>query len=46
LKERKLGVTKPQLRESGGGVVAVPAYAAMQENGMSPRMLDVLMRGI
>ncbi len=46
LKERKLGVTKPRLRERGGGEVAVPAYAAMQENGMSTRMLDVLMRGI
>ena len=46
LKERKLGVTKPRLREKGGGEVAVPAYAAMQENGMSQRMLDVLMRGI
>ena len=46
LKERKLGVTKPRLRERGGGEVAVPAYAAMQENGMSTRMLDVLLRGI
>ena len=46
LKERKLGVTKPRLREKGGGEVAIPAYAAMQENGMSQRMLDVLMRGI
>ena len=46
LKERKLGVTKPRLREKGGGEVAVPAYAAMQENGISQRMLDVLMRGI
>jgi putative transposase len=45
-KERKLGVTKPRLREKGGGAVAVPAYVAMQENGMSQRMLDVLMRGI
>jgi putative transposase len=46
LKERKLGVTKPRLREKGGGEVAVPAYEAMQENGMSARVLDVLMRGI
>ena len=46
LKERKLGVTKPRLREKGGGEVAIPAYEAMQENGMSQRMLDVLMRGI
>jgi hypothetical protein len=34
------------LREKGGGEVAIPAYEAMQENGMSQRMLDVLMRGI
>jgi putative transposase len=46
LKERKLGVTKPRLREKGGSEVAIPAYEAMQENGMSQRMLDVLMRGI
>jgi putative transposase len=46
LKERKLGVTKPRLREKGGGEVGIPAYEAMQENGMSQRMLDVLMRGI
>ena len=46
LKERKLGVTKPRLREKGGSEVAIPAYVAMQENGMSQRMLDVLMRGI
>jgi putative transposase len=46
LKERKLGVTKPRLREKGGGEVAIPAYEAMQENGISQRMLDVLMRGI
>jgi putative transposase len=46
LKKRKLGVTKPRLREKGGGEVAIPAYEAMPENGMSRRMLDVLMRGI
>jgi transposase-like protein len=46
LKERRLGVTKPRLREKGGGEVAIPAYEAMQENGISGRMLDVLMRGI
>ena len=46
LKERKLGVTKPRLREKGGGEVAIPAYEAMQENGIGERMLDVLMRGI
>ena len=46
LKERRLGVTKPRLRHKSGGEVAIPAYEAMQENGMSARMLDVLMRGI
>jgi len=46
LKERKLGVTKPRPREKGGSEVAVPAYVAMQENGIRQRMLDVLMRGI
>jgi putative transposase len=46
LKERKLGVTKPRLRAKGGGEVPIPAYQAMQENGLSGRMLDVLMRGI
>lgn len=46
LKERKLGVTKPRLREKGGSEVPIPAYVAMQENGMNQRMLDVLMRGI
>ncbi|HEX9111688.1 MAG TPA: hypothetical protein VF845_09435 [Terriglobales bacterium] len=30
-KERKLGVSKPRLREKGGGEVAIPAYTAMQE---------------
>jgi hypothetical protein len=46
LKERKLGVSKPRLRHKLGGEVAIPAYEVMQENGMSARMLDVLMRGI
>jgi hypothetical protein len=46
LKERKLGVSKPRLREKGGSKLPIPAYTAMQENGMSARMLDVLMRGI
>jgi transposase-like protein len=35
-----------KLGEKGGGEVTIPAYAAMQENGLSERMLDVLMRGI
>src|SRR4029077_20796115 len=46
LRERKLGVSKPRLREKGRGEVAIPAYEAMQENGLSERVLDVLMRGI
>jgi putative transposase len=32
LRERKLDVSKPRLREKGGGEVAIPAYDAMQEN--------------
>lgn len=46
LRERKLGISKPRLREKGGGEVAIPAYEAMQENRLSERVLDVLMRGI
>ena len=46
LKERKLGVRKPRLREKGGGEVPIPAYAAMQDAGLGRRMLDVLLRGI
>jgi hypothetical protein len=29
LRERKLGVSKPRLREKGGGEVAIPAYEAI-----------------
>jgi putative transposase len=46
LRERKLGVSKPRLREKGGGEVAIPAYEVMQGNGLSERVLDVRMRGI
>jgi transposase-like protein len=46
LKERKLGVSKPRLRQKGGGEVPIPAYAAMQDAGLGRRMLDVLLRGI
>jgi len=46
LKERKLGVRKPRLREKGGGEVPIPAYQAMQDVHLGRRMLDVLMRGI
>ena len=45
LKERKLGVRKPRLREKDGGEAAIPAYAAMQDANLGRRMLDVLMRG-
>jgi hypothetical protein len=33
-------VSKPRLREKGGGEVAIPAYEVMQENGLSERVLD------
>jgi putative transposase len=50
LRERKLKVDKPRLREKGGGVraeVVVPAYAAMQDQiGMGSRVLDILMEGV
>jgi transposase-like protein len=46
LKERKLGVRKPRLREKGGGEVPIPAYEAMQDAGLGQRMLDVLLRGV
>jgi transposase-like protein len=46
LKERKLGVRRPRLRQKGGGEVPIPAYEAMQDAGLGRRMLDVLMRGV
>jgi putative transposase len=46
LRERKLGVTRPRLREKGGREVAIPAYEAMQDARLGQRMLDVLMRGV
>lgn len=46
LKERKLGVSKPRLRAKDGGELPVPAYEAMQEGRLGPRMLDILMGGI
>jgi putative transposase len=46
LKERKLGVRRPRLRQKGGGEVPIPAYEAMQDAGLGRRMLDVLLRGI
>ncbi len=45
LKERKLRVNKPRLRAKGGEV-PIPAYEAMQDTRLGPRMLDILMRGI
>jgi putative transposase len=50
LKERKLSVQRPRLRQKGPGTgkeVEVPAYAAMQdEPRLGARMLDILMRGV
>jgi putative transposase len=46
LQERKLGVSKPRLREKGGGEVPIPAYEAMHDARLGRRMLDVLLRGI
>ena len=50
LKERKLKVCKPRLRNKGGGAngeVAVPAYEAMQDRaGTGSRMLEILLEGV
>ena len=50
LKERKLRVTKPRLRQKGkrrDGEVRVPAYEAMRQGGkLSSRMLEILLRGV
>jgi transposase-like protein len=50
LKERKLGVEKPRLRERGRGKgkeISVPAYEAMQDRaGMGARMLEILLHGV
>ena len=50
LKERKLKVSKPRLRKKGvgtSGEVSVPAYHAMQDReGMSSRMLEILLEGV
>jgi transposase-like protein len=50
LKERKLTVHRPRLRQKGGGgdgEVAVPAYEAMQDRaGTGSRMLEILLAGV
>lgn len=50
LKERKLAVEKPRLRERARGKgkeVPVPAYEAMQDRaGMGARMLEILLHGV
>jgi len=50
LKERKLRVERPRLRkkkEGKGGEVAIPAYAAMQnEPRLGSRMLEILLEGV
>jgi hypothetical protein len=50
LKERKLQVQKPRLRNKrggSGGEVPVPAYEAMQDRaGTGSRMLEILLEGV
>jgi hypothetical protein len=50
LKERKLKVNRPRLRNKGRGAnkeVSVPAYQAMQQNSATgERMLEILMNGV
>jgi transposase-like protein len=48
LRERKLRVQRPRLREKAGGKeVEIPAYTAMQNQPqLSARMLDIVMRGV
>jgi len=47
---QRVRVSKPRLRRKGGGEgaeVAVPAYAAMQdEEGLRERLLSIVMRGV
>jgi len=47
---QRVRVSKPRLRRKGGGEgaeVAVPAYAAMQDDeGLRERMLSIVMRGV
>ncbi|MGH7461859.1 MAG: IS256 family transposase, partial [Longimicrobiales bacterium] len=50
LKERKLRVRRPRLREKGGGAnkeVPIPAYEAMRADGATgQRMLEILLNGV
>ena len=49
LKERKLRVQRPRLRQRGPAAkeVRIPAYEAMQDRaGMGARMLEILLRGV
>ena len=50
LKERKLKVNRPRLRNKGRGAnkeVPVPAYQAMQQNSATgERMLEILLNGV
>jgi len=50
LRDRKLAVQRPRLRQKGPGrnkEVEVPAYQAMQDQPrLGARMLDILMRGV
>lgn len=50
LRDRKLAVQRPRLRQKGPGrnkEVEVPAYPAMQDQPrLGARMLDILMRGV
>ena len=50
LKERKLKVLRPRLRQRGAGEgkeVGLPAYEAMQDRaGMGARMLEILLHGV
>ena len=50
LRERKLRVERPRLRQKGegeGGEVEVPAYEVLREDGkLGGRMLEILLRGV
>jgi len=50
LRERKLRVERPRLRQKGegeGGEVPVPAYEALRADGkLGGRMLEILLRGV
>jgi transposase-like protein len=44
---QRVRVNKPRLRRKGSGEVAVPAYAAMQDDeGLRERLLSIVMRGV